>query len=275
MHYFFHTLLPKKALSALMYKIARIENTAFKNVAIKVFMSITGANLADATRKNISDYSSLLDFFTRELAVDSRQISDIENGFVSPVDGAVADIGAIKNGRINQIKGHDYELADLLGADMATIYQQGDAATIYLAPYDYHRIHMPYQGKLIKSRYIPGELNSVSIKLLDKIAGLFARNERVICEFEADFGRFVMVLVGAVNVGSIETVMHGEITPNKEQDNIELTTNDEVLAKGEELGRFNLGSTVIIITEPGKLDWLTHEQGAKLQLGELIATVTI
>lgn len=273
MQYFFHSILPKKALSAFMYKISRVENTTFKNIAIRLFMKITGANLVDAARKEVDDYRSLLDFFTRELATDSRLISAEPADFTSPVDGAVAYLGAIENGRIFQIKGHDYALSDLLGADIAEKYQNGEAATLYLAPYDYHRIHMPYSGKLIQSRYIAGELNSVSIKLLDKITGLFARNERVICEFEAEFGQFVMVLVGAVNVGSIETVMHGEITPNDDNEGFELPVNGEVLNKGDELGRFNLGSTVIIITEQRQLDWMKQAQGAKVQLGQCLAKV--
>ncbi len=277
MYYLFHQILPKKALSALMYKLSRVENKTFKNLAIRIYMAVTGANLQGATRQSIDDYKSLLDFFTRELADGARTIDFDANVLVSPVDGAIADVGAIKFGRINQIKGHDYSLETLLGKETAERYMNGDAATIYLAPYDYHRIHMPVQAKLIGCHYIPGELNSVSIKLLDKIAGLFARNERVVCEFEADFSgrtrRFVMVLVGAVNVGSIETIIHGEITPCKTQQTKILGANGELFAKGAEFARFNLGSTVILVTEAGQFNWADFTQGQMVQLGQPLATV--
>ncbi len=240
-------------------------------------MAVTGANLQGAARQSIDDYNSLLDFFTRELADGARQIDFDNTVLVSPVDGAIADVGAIQSGRINQIKGHDYSLEALLGKETAERYLNGDAATIYLAPYDYHRIHMPIQAKLVGCHYIPGELNSVSIKLLDKIAGLFARNERVVCEFEADFagqtGRFVMVLVGAVNVGSIETILHGEITSCQSAQTKVLAANGELFPKGAEFARFNLGSTVILVTEAGQFNWADFTQGQTVQLGQSLATV--
>ncbi len=245
-----HALLPKKLLSATMYRLARIEQPAVKNFAIRLFMAATGASLNDAARKNRSDYHSLLDFFTRELQPGVRPIAEGEATIACPVDGRVAHVGDIENEQIFQIKGHSYALTDLVGDDYAQAYQNGHATTIYLAPFDYHRIHAPLSAKLIRGRYLPGELNSVSITLLDKIAGLFAKNERVVLEFAHHEYTYLLVLVGAVNVGSIETVFHGEICPNDFNDALDLPASGQRVAKGDEIGRFNLGSTVIFIA-PG------------------------
>lgn len=268
----FHALLPKKILSATMYRLARIKQPQVKNLAIRLFMKATGANLADAARKSIKDYDSLLDFFTRELEPTARPITEPDDAGViaCPVDGRVAHVGDILTDQIFQIKGFTYSLTDLVGADYAEAYTDGQAATIYLAPFDYHRIHMPMNGQLLRAKYLPGALNSVSITLLDKIAGLFAKNERVVMEFSGDNHQpFLMVLVGAVNVGSIETVMHGEICPNRYDAAIDLDCNKEALKKGEELGRFNLGSTIIFITPKNHHDWQLAE-GKKTRLGETI-----
>ncbi len=270
----FHALLPKKLLSAAMYRLARIKQPTIKNLAIRIFMKATGATLDDAARKRIDDYDSLLDFFTRELEVDARPIVDQndDNVIISPVDGTVAHVGDIISGQLFQIKDYAYALDDLVGTDYATAYQNGQATTIYLAPYNYHRIHQPMTGKLVRARYIPGELNSVSITLLDQIAGLFAKNERVVMEFETFDGgsRFLMVLVGAVNVGSIETVFHGEICPNNYKASIDLDAKGQTLNKGGELGRFNLGSTIIFITPKAHHTWqLSDRQSVKM--GQIMA----
>ncbi len=270
MRYFLHFLLPKKLLSALMYKLSRIENKTFKNIAIKAFMKITGANLDDSQRETVEEYKSLLDFFTRELEDNARQITG-ENIIASPVDGRIAHFGDIEGNQIFQIKGHSYSVDKLITENLAQKYQNGQAITIYLAPYDYHRIHMPADGKLINATYIPGELNSVSIALLDRISGLFARNERLVLEFEGvDNNEFIMVLVGAVNVGSIETVVHGEISPNNYKEQFSLPTNSEEFKKGDEIGRFNLGSTVILISKKGTYNWNNLEFKQKLEMGEAI-----
>lgn len=267
----FHALLPKKMLSATMYRLARIKQPLVKNLCIRTFMAATGANLDDAARKSISDYDSLLDFFTRELAAHTRPIAGEENSLICPVDGRVAHVGDIAKGQIFQVKGHSYSLDNLVGEDYAKTYYEGQATTIYLAPFDYHRIHMPMNGRLVRARYIPGELNSVSITLLDKIAGLFAKNERVVLEFTADNGEnFLMILVGAVNVGSVETVFHGEICPNGYSQSVDLAANEEYLNKGDELGRFNLGSTIIFITPPRNHTWKIHDN-QKTRLGQLMA----
>lgn len=273
MHPTFHALLPKKLLSASMYRLARIRQRTIKNMSIRLFMKITGANLADANRKSINDYHSLLDFFTRELSPKARPIEgqDSPHVIVAPVDGRVAHVGDIYQGQIFQIKGHTYALDDLVSKDYSASYTNGQATTIYLAPFDYHRIHMPMNGQLLRARYIPGELNSVSITLLDKIAGLFAKNERVVLEFMGDNQQpFLMVLVGAVNVGSIETVFHGEICPNPENIPLDLDCRQQQLNKGQELGRFNLGSTIIFITPKNHHAWQLNAQ-QKTRMGQTIA----
>lgn len=268
-----HALLPKKLLSATMYRLARIEQPAVKNIAIRLFMAATGANLSDAARKNREDYISLLDFFTRELHPAARPIADGGKMVACPVDGRVAHVGDIENGQIFQIKGHSYSLTDLVGEDYAVAYENGQATTIYLAPFDYHRIHAPLAGTLTRGRYLPGELNSVSIALLDKIAGLFAKNERVVLEFTtSDDKSYLMVLVGAVNVGSVETVFHGEICPNDFNDALDLPAKDESVAKGDEIGRFNLGSTIIFITPPNTVSWQLND-GQKTRMGEPIGVL--
>lgn len=270
-----HALLPKKLLSAGMYRLARIRQPLVKKLAIRIFMAATTANLNDAARKSLSDYDSLLDFFTRELSTGARPIEakDNDHVIVCPVDGRVAHVGNIIDAQIFQIKGHTYALDELVGQDYAAAYRDGQAATIYLAPHDYHRIHMPMSGQLLRARYLPGELNSVSISLLDKIAGLFAKNERVVLEFDSDGGQpFLMVLVGAVNVGSIETVFHGEICPNQYHATIDLECDLQHLAKGDELGRFNLGSTIIFITQANHHAWQLHDK-QKTKMGQTIATL--
>lgn len=265
-----HALLPKKLLSATMYRIARIQQPSAKKLAIRLFMAATGANLDDAARKHRDDYASLLDFFTRELHPTARPITDGDKHIACPVDGRVAHVGNIDNGQIFQIKGHSYSLNALVGEDYAKAYENGQATTIYLAPFDYHRIHAPLAGTLTRGRYISGELNSVSIKLLDKIAGLFAKNERVVLEFNtADNKNYLMVLVGAVNVGSIETVFHGEVCPNNFSDTLELPSKGETVEKGDEIGRFNLGSTIIFITPPHSVAWQLND-GQKTRMGESI-----
>lgn len=267
-----HALLPKKLLSATMYRLARIEQPAVKNFAIRLFMATTGASLNDAARKNRSDYHSLLDFFTRELQSGARPIAEGEATIACPVDGRVAHVGDIENEQIFQIKSHSYALTDLVGDDYAKAYQNGHATTIYLAPFDYHRIHAPLSAKLIRGRYLPGELNSVSITLLDKIAGLFAKNERVVLEFAHHEYTYLLVLVGAVNVGSIETVFHGEICPNDFNDALDLPASGQNVAKGDEIGRFNLGSTVIFIAPANSVAWQLND-GQKTRMGERIGQI--
>ncbi|MPV86662.1 archaetidylserine decarboxylase [Ostreibacterium oceani] len=274
MHPTIHRILPKKLLSALMYRSARIRQPQIKSLLIRFYMRITGASLHDAARQRIAEYDSLLDFFTRELAPNARPIYGNETDWICPVDGQIAHIGDIQEGNIFQIKGHHYALTDLLTSDYCQGYENGQATTIYLAPHNYHRIHIPYQANLKRARYVPGALNSVSVSLLKHIQGLFAKNERVILEFACNDNSdddFIMVLVGAVNVGSIETVYHGEITPNGNATPMELAGSQHVSEKGAEIGRFNLGSTIILIRKNRQLTWCKSDNET-CQLGQILAT---
>lgn len=271
MFYYLHALLPKKWLSRQMYRLSRVKQPFFAQALIRLFMLITGASLKDAKRQHVRDYASLNDFFTRELADDARTFATDEHVICSPVDGRVAQADDIDADRILQIKGHDYALSDLVGADYARPYQNGKSITIYLAPDDYHRIHAPEACTLKRAKYLAGEYNSVSISLLDKISGLFAKNERVVYELSTADYDFLLVMVGAVNVSSIETVAHGEIRHDwKRTQPRELTCQSETYTKGDELARFNLGSTVILIYPPKAVNFAPTEFKQRYWLGNII-----
>ncbi len=230
--------------------------------------------MAEADWELPEDYASFNTFFTRALKADARPIDRDADSVVSPVDGTVSQAGRIENGDIFQAKGHRYSAADLLGdEETAERFINGSFATIYLSPRDYHRIHMPLDGELELMRHVPGRLFSVNTLTTAEVPGLFARNERVVTIFDTPAGRVAIVMVGAIFVGSIETVWAGEITP---------PAGDKIrswkfgpgsgkapvkLPKGAELGRFNMGSTVILLAEAGKIDWdagLQAETAVKL-----------
>ncbi|HCK62694.1 MAG TPA: phosphatidylserine decarboxylase, partial [Gammaproteobacteria bacterium] len=189
------------------------------------------------------------DFFTRSLKLNARPIAD--SAIICPVDGAVSQVGAINNTQILQAKGRDYSVEQLLGNDPRSAeFSDGFFTTIYLSPKDYHRIHMPYDGKLISMDYIPGDLFSVNQQTAQKVDNLFARNERVVCYFETEFGLCAFVLVGAIFVGSMQTVWHGQINPpyKKQVQHFDYQDQNITLKKGEEMGRFNMGSTIIMLS---------------------------
>ncbi|MBL1321142.1 MAG: phosphatidylserine decarboxylase [Methylophaga sp.] len=235
-----------------MHRLANSKVTWFKKAFIHFIVSRYKVNVSEAAETDLSTYSSFNDFFTRALRKGIRPIAGGDNIMTSPVDGAVSQIGAIQSGRIIQAKGRDYSVVELLGgdADLAQQFEQGQFATIYLSPKDYHRIHMPLTGKLKMMRYIPGKLFSVNPRTARAVPRLFARNERVITVFETEQGPIVMVLVGAIFVGSMETVWEGKITPPYSRD---IKTWDYIgddivsLDKGQEMGRFNMGSTVVLL----------------------------
>ena len=245
-------LIPQHLLSVTMHRLANSKVTWFKKAFIHFIVSRYKVNVSEAAETDLSTYSSFNDFFTRALRKGIRPIAGGDNIMTSPVDGAVSQIGAIQSGRIIQAKGRDYSVVELLGgdADLAQQFEQGQFATIYLSPKDYHRIHMPLTGKLKMMRYIPGKLFSVNPRTARAVPRLFARNERVITVFETEQGPIVMVLVGAIFVGSMETVWEGKITPPYSRD---IKTWDYIgddivsLDKGQEMGRFNMGSTVVLL----------------------------
>ena len=269
------TIIPHHFLSRQVHKIARIENEVFKHYLIKLFRKFYPINLSEANREDIREYDSFNDFFTRSLKEEARPLGKSE--LISPVDGLVSQFGAIKVDLLFQAKGHYYSLADLMGGDekLGECFQSGQFATIYLAPKDYHRIHMPIDGTLISTTYIPGRIFPVNGPSVRRVSGVFARNERVVCLFDTPQGKMAMILVGALFVGSIETVWQGEITPPHLSHPITYNYNkgadsDVALKKGDEMGRFNLGSTVIMLFENGFSD-LDLELEQSLRFGENIS----
>ena len=244
-------ILPHHAISWCIYKIARIRWQPFKNLAISLYTKLHAVNLEEAEISDKYRYQSLNAFFTRALKPDSRPLDSDDENWICPVDGTVSQAGNIDNGRIFQAKGRDYTLLELLGGDKAQAapFSNGKFATLYLSPRDYHRIHMPVDAELKSMTYIPGRLFSVAAYTVRAIPRLFARNERVVCSFETRYGPMVMVLVGAINVSATETVWHGLVTSNDGGIKKYNYPDGQVkLQRGDEMGRFNLGSTVILIT---------------------------
>ena len=243
-------LIPQHTLSLFMYRLTRCEVVWFKNVFIRFITRQYKVNMAEAAETDLATYPSFNAFFTRLLKEGVRPIAD--NDIVSPVDGVVRQAGPIVTGQIVQAKGQDYSVLSLLGGDDALTaeFVGGQFATIYLSPKDYHRIHMPVTGKLRKMRYVPGDLFSVSPRTARTVPDLFARNERVVVTFDTELGPMVMVLVGAIFVGSMATVWSGQITPGYGKAVRQWTYDDAeamMIEKGQEMGRFNMGSTVVLL----------------------------
>ncbi|MBT8132609.1 MAG: phosphatidylserine decarboxylase [Gammaproteobacteria bacterium] len=269
---FLQTVLPHHAISRLTGALARSEIKPLKNLLIQVFLRLYDINLAEAENSDPNSYPSFNAFFTRGLKPGSRSYAAADNGaLISPCDGTVSQAGIIDDGSLFQAKGHDYSVVDLLGGDevAAAAFNGGQFATIYLAPYNYHRIHMPLTARLRAMHFIPGRLFSVSPATARAVSGLFARNERVVFHFESDQGPLVLVMVGAMNVGSIETIHQGIIAPGGNTPRDWQYDPAPAYQAGDELARFNLGSTVILLL-PGKEPAL-HEDvtpGTVLQLGQ-------
>lgn len=242
-------LLPKQALTVLAGKLAGAEAGGLTTRVIRWFVGRYGVNMAEAANPDIASYKSFNEFFTRPLREGARPQADTD--FLCPVDGAISQFGAIDRDQIFQAKGHRYSTTALVGGDreLAAKFADGSFATLYLSPRDYHRIHMPCDGRLTRMIYVPGALFSVNPTTARGVPGLFARNERVVCVFESAFGPFVLTLVGATIVGSMATVWHGLVNPPRHGVLREWRYDDQqiVLKKGEEMGRFLLGSTVVML----------------------------
>jgi len=270
-------LLPLHWLTALGYRLARIRWRPFKDLAIRAFVRGFGVDVTELARPAPEDFESLNDFFTRELADGARPVAPGTGAVVSPVDGTVSQAGRLRDATLMQAKGLDYSLDDLLAADVdeARRYAGGSYATIYLAPHDYHRVHAPLAGTLARLHHVPGDLFSVNDATAARIPGLFRRNERLVMHFDAVDGDFVVILVGALNVGSISTPWTGEIRPAKHGvvQVLEPAGADRTVARGDLLGWFNMGSTVIVLLPPGAAT-LDAElaAGRRLRMGERIGT---
>jgi len=266
---FLQFLLPQHLLSRLMFRFARIQASWIKNRFTSWFVSKYKVNLTEALLEDIDEYKHFNDFFTRALKDGSRPISDSK--IVSPVDGMVSQFGSIKESMIVQAKGKEYSVEALL-ADNSINDLYTSFATIYLSPKDYHRIHMPFDGSLKSMKYIPGNLFSVNQRTVNDIDEVFARNERLVCFFDTEYGEIALVMVGAIFVGSMETSWEGQITPpyTKSIKTYDYDSRQIELSKGEELGRFNMGSTVILVL-PKESPKLNLETGQVLNMGQSIS----
>jgi phosphatidylserine decarboxylase len=242
-------LLPKKAITEFGAHVANARAGAITTAIIRWFIKKYGVNMAEAVNPDISSYASFNDFFTRPLKPNARPLAATE--FVCPVDGAISQFGAIQADQIFQAKGHYFSTTTLVGGDpvLAAQFTNGSFANIYLSPKDYHRIHMPCDGRLLRMIYVPGDLYSVNPATARGIPGLFARNERVVCVFDTPHGPMVLTLVGATIVGSMATVWHGIVNPPRTGKVREWDYTDQsiTLKQGEEMGRFLLGSTVVLL----------------------------
>lgn len=271
-------LVPQHILSRLAGVLAHTRVGWFKSLFIKQFILRYGVDLAEAKIDDPDDFATFNDFFTRELKAGLRPIAAESNAIASPADGVVSQIGDINDERILQAKSHDYSLTELVGGDaaLASVFQNGKFATIYLSPKDYHRVHMPLDGTLKTMLYVPGDLFSVNKVTTDHLPGLFARNERIVCIFDSAIGQFAVILIGAMIVGSIETVWDGQITPIKKQLRCFNYTEPRLieLKKGVEMGRFKLGSTVVLLFPSGKVKWEDRVVGgSEVKMGRLIGSI--
>lgn len=271
-------VLPTLWLSAIAHRVTRSQRPWLRRWLIRSFMRHFGISLEQATLRDADAYVSFNHFFTRAMRDEARPLADGPGDVISPVDGAVSEAGPITRGRIIQAKGITYSAADLLGVDDLALgaFLGGDFATLYLSPRDYHRIHMPVDGRLTAMHYRPGRLFSVNPTTVRHLPGLFARNERLALMFDTAGGPFALVMVGAIFVGSLETRWTGLLTPPHGGRAFTRKMRDESLVcRGEEIGRFNMGSTVILLSAAGGLRW--DEQlraGTVLRMGQRIGERT-
>jgi phosphatidylserine decarboxylase len=248
--------LPQHGLSRSVLWATRVRSPWFKNSLIRGFLKLFSVDMGDAVETDPYRYSTFNEFFTRALRSGARPIAAAPDQIACPVDGRVSECGAIEGDSLLQAKGRRYTLPELLaGQPWAQRFTGGVFATVYLAPFNYHRIHMPLGGRLRDTVYVPGRLFSVNDATARLVPRLFARNERVLTLFESDHGAFAVVLVGALNVGSIATVWAGDITPAARRIVARIPSPDIALPKGAELGRFNMGSTVILLFEAKRALW--------------------
>ncbi|OGT50217.1 MAG: phosphatidylserine decarboxylase [Gammaproteobacteria bacterium RIFCSPHIGHO2_12_FULL_38_11] len=272
---YLQNLIPQHCLSHLAGKLANLRLGLITRWAIKKFITHYKVNIEEAKITDYREFKTFNEFFTRELKSNARVIALNENSIISPVDGCISELGAIEKDKLLQAKGAYFNLLDLCAGNKALnkTFENGSFLTIYLAPKDYHRFHMPIAGKLLQMIYVPGKLYSVNPASVQNVPGLFALNERVICVFETSIGKMAFIAVGAMIVGSIAMNWHGIVTPSKNRVMALWNYSDKNihLQKGDEIGHFRLGSTVILLTEQNAVEWdlILHAEKT-LQLGETI-----
>lgn len=266
----FQYLLPQHALSRLILRATRVRAPWFKNWLIRGFFKLYAIDMTDAVQSDPLSFASFNEFFTRGLKTGARPIAAAPKEITCPVDGTISEAGRIEGDKLLQAKGRNYTLSELLAAQSsAKQFEGGSFATIYLAPYNYHRIHMPLRGELRETIYVPGRLFSVNAVTAAQVPRLFARNERVITLFDTAGGQMALILVGALNVGSMATVWAGDVTPAARRVITTLPPQAVTLEKGEEMGRFNMGSTVILLFQAGRARWHPETRaGATVRLGQ-------
>lgn len=271
-------VLPQHLLAAGMYKITRSTWKPFKNMLIREVVSRYAVDMFEAENPRPASYPSFNAFFTRALKADARPIAHQPDAVASPCDGKVSQVGHIRQGKMIQAKGHDFELLQLLGGDkeLSDTFAGGSFSTIYLSPRDYHRVHMPLSGRLRGMIFIPGDLFSVSETTVQLVPNLFARNERLICGFDTAAGPMLVILVGAIFVGSMETVWAGEVKGPGDSPSTWLYEKSHkiLLKKGEEMGRFNMGSTVITLFARNRTSWdKAFTSGVRVRMGQRIGSI--
>ena len=265
-------VVPQHQLSRVVGKLAASETPIIKNTVISAFKAQYGIDMSIAEQQNALKFKSFNEFFTRSLKEGVREIDADATSIVSPADGAISQLGKIEEGEIFQAKGQSFSTANLIADPLlAEPFKNGQFATVYLSPKDYHRVHMPFAGTLTETLYVPGELFSVNQTTAENIPGLFARNERMVCLFDTELGRMAVVLVGAMIVAGIETVATGKVKPTGR---VELNHHEMQLEKGAELGRFYLGSTAIVLFEKDKIVWDDYlKANSDVIMGEALGKV--
>ncbi len=262
--------VPQQRLSRVAGRLASSRHPLVKKAFIRSFAKAYNVQLDEYERQSFNAYESFNDFFTRELKDDARPIDTTAQGIVSPADGVISQLGQIEDAKVLQAKGRYYGIDQLLAdKEDGAYFADGSFATVYLAPSNYHRVHMPFTGTLTKTRYVPGTLFSVNNSTAANVPDLFARNERLVCLFDTEYGKAAVVMVGAMIVAGIETVATGKITRTKD---IQEADHDMVLAQGDELGRFYLGSTaIVILPKAAKADWQdTMSANTVVEMGQLL-----
>lgn len=274
---FFQRSFFQKYATVLLGKLANCHYSFIKNLFIRIFCRCYSINMSEAVEENPFAYATFNDFFIRRLKFSARIIGE---DVVSPADGTISQLGHLESDHLLQAKGKCYSVTQLLAGNevLAKIFQNGLYALIYLAPHNYHRVHMPLSGRLLQMIYVPGTLYSVSPTTAQHIDGLFAKNERVIAIFETAVGKMAVILVGAMIVGSITTIWAGQMTPprnRREVTRYDYHDQEMFLEKGQELGYFSLGSTVIVLFEKDKISWIEGLQANAVQMGQGIARMII